>query len=53
LSADRWCHPDPNYSAWREQRIGESLMIALKMMMLDKLAQRTTQHPLPDRDYLR
>ena len=28
-------------------------MIALEMMMRDILTQRTTQHPLPDRNHLR
>ena len=34
----------------RDQRIAQPLMIALEMMMRDILTQRTTQHPLPDRN---
>jgi hypothetical protein len=39
--------------ARRDQRIAQPLMIALEMMMRDILMQRTTQHPLPDRDHFR
>jgi len=52
-STDYWTVPTRNACAAKDQRIAETLVVALVMKVGTEFSERNTKHPLPLREQLR